>query len=565
MIETLEDRKPETEAGEKNVYVLEMVFNTKDTFGNDNFVAEPIKSSYKQSHSSLLNIADDVNSSKMDVQPSLTVRTAWDTLIKEAADTSFNHGGKEMELIEQFKNQLLDMEVESIEGMQTDIYETYKTCVSETNEKNENDTERNSHFEKTSRKKIKAADRLESELYDKCLKKDVVEQNPVPEPAVPNMANCQLSNSDRSADIIQDTCNFTAKCIMQQQINKIKTNDRMKDLKKLSSTFAEHAFIYDEIERQQKWLEMKKKKRKADMCGLLSETTQKARQKIKLVTAKSRLKITQAEIQARDRKRKTDLKVVLTKSERKEGQMKKKLGMPRSRLKSTEDEKSVIQAKDRKHKGDRQELPSDTERKESQKKAKLAKARSRLKLTEEEKLVIKAKDRKRKAHLQELLSESERKESQKNAKVAMARRRLKLTEEEKFGIQAKDRKRKAHLQELLSESERKESQKNAKVAMARSRLKLTEEEKLGIQAKDRNRKAHLQELLSESERKESQKNAKVAMARSRLKLTEEEKLVIQAKDRKRKAHLQELQTESERKESQKRARLAKARSRLKLT
>ena len=565
VIETLEDRKPEMEPGDKNVYVLEMVFNTKDTFGNDSFVAEPIKSSYKQSHSSLLNIADDVNSSKMDVQPSLTVRTAWDTLIKEAADASFNHGGKEMELIEQFKNQLLDMEVESIEGMQTDIYETYKTCVSETNEKNENDTERNSHFEKTSRKKIKAADRLESELYDKCLKKDVVEQNPVPEPAVPNMANCQLSNSDRSADIIQDTCNFTAKCIMQQQINKIKTNDRMKDLKKLSSTFAEHAFIYDEIERQQKWLEMKKKKRKADMCGLLSETTQKARQKIKLVTAKSRLKITQAEIQARDRKRKTDLKVVLTKSERKEGQMKKKLGMPRSRLKSTEDEKSVIQAKDRKHKGDRQELPSDTERKESQKKAKLAKARSRLKLTEEEKLVIKAKDRKRKAHLQELLSESERKESQKNAKVAMARRRLKLTEEEKFGIQAKDRKRKAHLQELLSESERKESQKNAKVAMARSRLKLTEEEKLGIQAKDRNRKAHLQELLSESERKESQKNAKVAMARSRLKLTEEEKLVIQAKDRKRKAHLQELQTESERKESQKRARLAKARSRLKLT
>ena len=599
VIETLEDKNSEMKAGENNVYVVEMVFNTKDTFGNDNFVAEPIKSSYIQAYSSLLNIANqaisDVNTSKMDVQQSLTVKTAWDTLIKEASDANFNHSGKEMELIELFKNQLLDMEIESKDGMQKNIHETNKTCVCETNEKNENDTERNSHFEKTSRKKIKAAHRLEREMHDKCLKKDVVEENPVIESGVPN---CRLSNIDRSADIFQDTCNSSAKCNMQQQINEIKTNDRIKDLKKFSSTFAEHALIYDEIERQQKWLEMKKTNRanissrdfknddkaltdekrsgirakdrkcKADLYGLLSEPTQKGRQKIKFATAKSRLKITDAEkgdIQARDKKHKADLQEVLTKSERKEVQIKKKLGMPRSRLELTEDKKSVIQAKDRKRKADHQELLSESERKESKKKAKLAKARHRLKLTDEEKSVIQAKDRKRKADHQELLSESERKESQKKARLAKARSRLKLTDEEKLVIQAKDRKLKADHQELLSESERKESQKKARLAKARSRLKLTEDEKMGIQAKDRKHKALLQELLTESERKESQKKAKIAMARSRLKFTETEKLVIQAKDRKRKADLQELLTEPEKKESQKKKKMTQAQRRLKLT
>ena len=599
VIETLEDKNSEMKAGENNVYVVEMVFNTEDTFGNDNFVAEPIKSSYIQAYSSLLNIANqaisDVNTSKMDVQQSLTVKTAWDTLIKEASDANFNHSGKEMELIELFKNQLLDMEIESKDGMQKNIHETNKTCVCETNEKNENDTERNSHFEKTSRKKIKAAHRLEREMHDKCLKKDVVEENPVIESGVPN---CQLSNIDRSADIFQDTCNSSAKCNMQQQINEIKTNDRIKDLKKFSSTFAEHALIYDEIERQQKWLEMKKTNRanissrdfknydkaltdekrsgirakdrkcKADLYGLLSEPTQKGRQKIKFATAKSRLKITdpeKADIQARDRKHKADLQEVLTKSERKEVQIKKKLGMPRSRLELTEDKKLVIQAKDRKRKADHQELLSESERKESKKKAKLAQARHRLKLTDEEKLVIQAKDRKRKADHQELLSESERKESKKKAKLAQARHRLKLTDEEKLVIQAKDRKRKADHQELLSESERKESKKKAKLAQARHRLKLTDEEKLVIQAKDRKRKADHQELLSESERKESKKKARLAKARSRLKLTEDEKMGIQAKDRKHKALLQELLTESERKESQKKAKIAMARSRLKFT
>ena len=60
------------DTGEKNINILQMVFDTQDTFKNDSFVTEPLESVYKQSHRSLHNIGNqnfpDNDSSEMDLQ-----------------------------------------------------------------------------------------------------------------------------------------------------------------------------------------------------------------------------------------------------------------------------------------------------------------------------------------------------------------------------------------------------------------------------------------------------------------------------------------------------------------
>ena len=414
------------------------------------------------------------------------------------------------------------------------------------------------------------------------IRNDSSELNPILESEIQNHLKFQATDIDKS----------------KQQISERTTTDRMIDLKNSNSEFT---LIYDEIERQRKWCELKNKKKdikrpekiqgkykakvneenkfghliehkngKTDLCEPMSVHKKKTRQAVtksqliltankkmeihakdrqqterqrkqKLCMAKSRLKLTEAEkaeIRQKDRKRKADLCKWQTECEIKERQRKQKLAKAKHRLKLAEDERAEIRQKDRKHKADLRKWQTECEIKEKQRKQKLAKAKSRMKLAEDEKAEIWQKDRKRKADLHKWQTECEIKERQRKQKFAKAKIRLKLAEDKKAEIRQKDRKRKADLHKWQTECEIKERQRKQKLAKAKIRLNLAEDEKAEILAKDRKRKADLNERLTSSQINERQRKTKLAMAKSRLKLAEDEKSEIRERDRKRKANSQ---------------------------